>query len=166
MGNDTYSTGGSVRQDTRDPGTVEETEHLLARDVMQYGVLSIGRDEPVHKAIALLVEHEISALPVTQEKRLVGMLSEKDLLRLLYETEYLPGVVEDYMTSDVTSFDVETRLAVIHKQLIERPFRRVPILFRGRLAGMITRGISFGSTRRNSVPRPTRTPATQCARRT
>ena len=112
---------------------------LAARDVMQCGVVSIDRKESAQQAVMLLIERNISGLPVTHEGRLDGMLSEKDLLRLLYEGQYLPGLVEDYMTCGAVSFDVETELAVIQKHLVEHSFRRVPILYQGRLAGMITR---------------------------
>jgi CBS domain-containing protein len=139
MRNDAFNSSCSVSPYGNAVQCVDGTENLLARDAMQYGVLSVGQEAPVHEAITMLVEREISALPVTHEGRLIGMLSEKDLLRLLYETSYLPGLVKDYMTCDVVSFDIETPLSVIQKQLVERPFRRVPILLQGRLAGMITR---------------------------
>ncbi len=115
------------------------TENLLARDVMQYGVLSIEEEEPIHKAIRMLAEHDISGLPVTKGVRLTGMVSGKDLLALLYKREYLPGLVKDYMTSDVICCDVGTPLPVVHQQLSAHAFRRVPILSGGRLVGMITR---------------------------
>lgn len=117
----------------------DEMDDLLARDVMQVGVVSIDRKEPVQKAVALLIERDISGLPVTCEGRLDGMLSEKDLLKLLYEGQYLPGLVEDYMTPHATSFDVEDKVSAIYRHLLERSFRRVPILYQKRLAGMITR---------------------------
>ncbi len=120
-------------------GAAGEAEPLLARDIMQCGVVSIDRKEPVQKAVMVLIERHISGLPVVHEGRLDGMLSEKDLLQLLYESQYLPGLVEDYMTCGVTSVDVETELPVIHQHLVERSFRRVPVLHEGRIAGMITR---------------------------
>lgn len=130
---------GSLGQSTCEPNTADSIEQLLARDVMQCGVVSVDRKEPVQKAIMVLIERNISGLTVTHEGRLEGMLSEKDLLKLLYESQYLPGLVEDYMTRDVVSFDVEDELTVIHKHLVEHSFRRVPILYQGRIAGMITR---------------------------
>ena len=131
--------GGSVGQCSCTSTLMDGTEELLARDVMQCGVVSIDRKEPVQKAVMVMIERNISGLPVTDEGWLDGMLSEKDLLRLLYESQYLPGQVEDYMTCGAVSFDVETPLAVIHKHLVEHSFRRVPILIEGRIAGMITR---------------------------
>jgi len=114
-------------------------EQRTAKDVMQYGVVSIDRKAPVHEAVMLLLDKNISGLVVTGEGRLAGMLSEKDLLRLVHKTEYLPGLVEDYMTVNVTSFGVEDKLTDITKQLVESSFRRVPVLYQQRLAGMITR---------------------------
>lgn len=114
-------------------------EGLLARDVMQAGITSVARTDTVQKAVALLIERDISGLPVTFAGQLDGMLSEKDLLRLLYERRYLPGLVEDYMTPHVTSFDIEDPLSAIYPHLVLHSFRRVPILHHNRVAGMITR---------------------------
>ena len=139
MDHEMRTESGSICQCTCSSEPTDETKQLLARDVMQCGVVSIDRKESVQKAVMLLIERDISGLPVTHEGRLDGMLSQKDLLRLLYETQYLPGLVEDYMSDAVVSFDVEEKLAVIHKHLVEHSFRRVPILYQGRIAGMITR---------------------------
>lgn len=115
-------------------------QQLTAKDAMQYGVVSIDRKEPVHKAVSLLLVKDISGLPVTDRGRLCGMLSERDLLRLVAKTEYLPGCVGDYMTQNIVSFDVDDPLPVVCKQLVENAFRRVPVLLHQQtLAGMITR---------------------------
>ena len=109
------------------------------KDVMRYGVVSIGKDEPVGKAAKLLLEKQISGLPVTHEGRVAGMLSEKDILKLLYEKEYLPGCVGDYMTRTVVSFDIDDSFSDISECLVKSVYRRVPILREGKLAGVISR---------------------------
>lgn len=122
-------------------------ERLTAKDVMQYGVVSIDRQEPVYKAVSLLLERKISGLVVTEKSgsgaesaaRLAGMLSEKDLLRLVCERSYLPGRVEDYMTARVATFDVEDDVELICRQLSESPYRHAPIVLNEQPAGMITR---------------------------
>jgi CBS domain-containing protein len=117
----------------------DETEELTAKDVMQYGVLSIERKEPVFKAVSLLLDRNIGGLAVTDNGWLVGMLSDKDLLRLVHRKEYLPGLVEDYMTSNVTTFDVDDTVSTISEYLMQSSFRRVPILYEQKPVGMITR---------------------------
>ena len=138
MGYETCS-ASEERQSICLPGDSDNTEQLTAKDVMQYGVVSIDGKEPVYKAVSLLLEKGISGLAVTDEGRLSGMLSERDLLKLMQETEYLPGQVEDYMTRNVISFDVEDPLTLICSRLVESSFRRAPVLYQQRLAGMITR---------------------------
>jgi CBS domain-containing protein len=115
-------------------------EKLTAKDVMQYGVISVDKTEPVYRAVSLLLERGISGLPVTSEGRLVGMISERDLLRVVHKNEYLPGQVGDYMTAGVVSFDVDDPLPTISERLSHSAFRRVPVLLHKRtLAGIITR---------------------------
>ena len=116
-----------------------DVKDVKAKDVMQYGVISTEKDAPVSEGVHLLVSTRISALPVTHEGRLVGVLSEKDLLPLLFEKDYLPGRVEAYMTREVVSFDVEDSLFEISHFLVEKPFRRVPIMKNETISGMITR---------------------------
>jgi CBS-domain-containing membrane protein len=51
-------------------------------DVMVREVVTVGADTNVSDAVKLLVEHDISALPVVDEDRhIVGILSEADLIR-------------------------------------------------------------------------------------
>lgn len=53
--------------------------------LMSHDVVSVGQDEPLHRATELLAEGHIHALPVVDGKRkLVGMLTSTDLLRYLY----------------------------------------------------------------------------------
>jgi CBS domain-containing protein len=129
----------SARGTLTRPSFAEDLQQLTAIDVMQYGVVSIEKTAPVYSAAALLVEKQISGLPVTYEGNMVGILSEKDLLRLFYANGYLPGAVEDYMTNEVVSFDIGDRVSDICSYLVECPFRRVPILNGRTIAGMVTR---------------------------
>src|SRR5262249_33966825 len=54
---------------------------MNASDVMVHDVVTIGPDEPISKAVQLLTDHDISALPVVDDERhVIGVLSEADLL--------------------------------------------------------------------------------------
>ena len=51
---------------------------MKARDVMVRNVFTIGADEDVARAAKMLVDHDISALPVVdEERRILGILSER-----------------------------------------------------------------------------------------
>jgi CBS domain-containing protein len=114
-------------------------EKTKAKDIAQYGVATIDKNSSIYQAIALMVKKSVSGLPVVDESGLVGIISEKDALRLLCETEFVAGCVGDYMTTNVFTFDEEDDLADICQCLINNSFRRVPVLHQGRLAAIITR---------------------------
>lgn len=113
--------------------------NLRAREVMRYGVMSVDRKEPIHHAVSLLARENIGCLPVTCNGQIYGMLSVKALLRSYHKDDYLPGVVEDYMTDKFISYDVEDRLSGITERLTESTFRHAPICIKKLLAGMISR---------------------------
>jgi CBS domain-containing protein len=110
-----------------------------AKDIMKCGVITVRVGQSVYEAIKIMVEKSISGLPVINDRGLVGIISEKDILTSLYNTEFLQGGVEDYMTKEVVGFDVEDSLSDICDCLINNHFRRVPIFNQGRLAGIISR---------------------------
>jgi len=65
--------------------SVWEINYLLAKltvaEVMTRGVITIGQEREVVEAVRLLLAHKIGALPVTEEERVVGIITETDLLR-------------------------------------------------------------------------------------
>jgi CBS domain-containing protein len=110
-----------------------------ARDLMQLGVRTIEKDSSIYDAIAILAERRVSGLPVTDGSTLVGIITEKDVLQLIFREEHLPGTVEKYMTRDVVTFDEEDDVARIWSCLVRQSYRRVPIVREGRITGIISR---------------------------
>lgn len=110
------------------------------KEIMKTDVLTVKRKTGIYEAINMLVENNITGLPVVNEDMTVaGIISEKDVLRLLYDMEDKPGSVEDFMTKDVVCFDEEETLIDITEHLIKFDFRRVPILKDGKLVGILSR---------------------------
>jgi len=124
-----------------------------AGEIMQRDVVSIEQGECVYKAIGLLVEKHLSGLPVVNHGELVGIISEKDVLRVMYTSEHITGNVSDYMTKEVVSFDIEDSLNDVALALINNEFRRVAILREGELCGVISRAdliYDYVSSHKNS----------------
>ncbi len=77
---------------------------------------------------------------VDNELNIVGVLSEKDVLRMLYATEdSVEQTVSDYMNVGAVSLDVDDTLIDLCDCLTENIFRRVFITDKGKLAGVISR---------------------------
>ncbi|MFM0136272.1 CBS domain-containing protein [Caballeronia grimmiae] len=138
---------------------------MLARDVMTSSVVSVKPDTTVHDLAALLVQHRISAAPVVDEdKRVIGMISEGDLLRRdEIDTEKKPHrrswwlemvgtdrgagayirsharTVGELMTREPVCVDEDATLADIASILESHHIKRVPVLRQGRLIGIVSR---------------------------
>lgn len=113
---------------------------LKAKNVMSTNVVTVSQDTPALEAVRLMVENNISGLPVVRDDMtLVGVLSEKDALILYYEqSEAEERVVADYMTCPAVCFDENVPLLDVCDFLAKNIFRRVPITSQGKLAGIIS----------------------------
>ena len=76
---------------------------------------------------------------VSGDMQVIGIVSEKDMLKLLYSEEIGDRPVSDIMTKDIKTFDEDDDLFDIYEYLMENNFRRVPILSQGKLTGLISR---------------------------
>ena len=81
-------TDRDIRLNLPSPATslsVWEVNYLLAKltvgDVMTKTVITVEPERPIEDAARLILEHRIGALPVVEDGRLVGILTETDLLR-------------------------------------------------------------------------------------
>jgi CBS domain-containing protein len=107
---------------------------VAARDVMITDVVSVTPDESVDEAARLLTFHDISGLPVCKGGRVVGVLSEADLIGKSGET------VGAVMTSPAVTVSELTRLEQVAEQLTQQRIRRVPVVDNeGRLVGIVSR---------------------------
>ena len=64
-------------------GLGEALEDIRVRDVMTWGVVTTHPDAPAAHAALIMFERRVGSLPVVEQGRLVGMLTERDLLRAL-----------------------------------------------------------------------------------
>lgn len=134
---------------------------MQAQDVMTTWVATIGTDANVREAARLMIERQVSALPVVDRKdRVVGIVSEGDLVRrkeLGTETagswwllalmqgaarDYLKThatAVRDVMTRPVVSVRPSTSLRQVARLLVKNRIKRVPVLAAGRLVGIVSR---------------------------
>ena len=115
-------------------------EIFKAKKIMTTDVAYVKKDTPIYEAMRILIERNITGLPVVNDDMsLAGIISEKDVLRLLYDIEDKPGNVEDFMTKGTVSFNEEDSVIDIAECFIKNNFRRVVITSGGKLAGIVSR---------------------------
>ena len=111
------------------------------KDIMTRGVICARPEMPIYDAVRLLANRRITGMPVVDDElNLVGVLSEKDVLRMLYDTEdSIEQQVSDYMNFDAVSLDINDTLIDLCDCMTENIFRRVFITDEGKLAGVASR---------------------------
>lgn len=126
---------------------------MQAWQAMTTPVLTVHPETGVKEAAALLVKHGISGAPVVDaEGRLVGMVTEADLIRLErtadprssarrtdVPADPLPSSVGEVMSHDVVAVSTVTDIADVSRALLERGIKAVPVLDGERVAGIIAR---------------------------
>jgi len=132
---------------------------FCAKDVMSRKMITVNEHTGIKEAIRILVENNITGLPVVSEDmRLLGIMTEKDILKALYDARL--GIerktVADLMTSEINSFDENDDLMNVYKSLMASNFRRVTVLSEGKLVGLISRRdmikFLFESMKRKEAP--------------
>ena len=110
-----------------------------ASDVMSRNLVVAHEDDRAIDAAVLVVERRVSGLPVvSKDMKLEGIITEKDLLKLLIEVD--PDKrVGDYMTRDVKSFESSSTVLDICAHLSLHDIKRVPIVDAGKLVGLVSR---------------------------
>lgn len=91
------------------------------------------------KAVETMAQRNIGSLIVVDDSEVTGVLTERDLLRHLSNgVDFTKLMVSDIMTKKVISADSETSIYDATKILEKNHFRRLPIIEKNRLIGIVT----------------------------
>lgn len=126
---------------------------MLVREAMTADVSTIVPSATVRQAIRVLHDQDVTALPVVDAAgRLVGIVSEMDLLQGIFETDPralarpqespstpAPRRVEDVMTRDVQTARLNTDIAELAEMMIRTRIKSVPVLDAHTVVGIISR---------------------------
>ena len=84
----------------------------------------------------------VGALIVCEEDRVVGVISERDIVRAVARdgASALDRPVSDIMTADVVFAAPSESVAILMGRMTDRRIRHLPVLREGRLAGVISIG--------------------------
>jgi CBS domain-containing protein len=122
-----------------------------ARDVMTVDVVSTFPEESVDEAARLLTFHDISGMPVCEGKRIVGVVSEADLIGKSGST------VGEVMTSPADTVTESTGLEAVADKLTRQRIRRLPVVdHQGQLVGVVSRRdvLRWAASRVAQISRP------------
>jgi CBS domain-containing protein len=115
---------------------------LKAKNIMTTDVVSVKKETPIYEAIALLLSNEITGMPVVDDDmNLLGIITEKDCLRLFYADEDEKNkTVRHFMTQPAVHYNENDSLQTICDFMMINYFRRVPVTSKeGKVTGILSR---------------------------
>ncbi|MFW5789924.1 MAG: CBS domain-containing protein [Bacillota bacterium] len=137
-----------------------------AKDIMTKEVITVDLETSVEEAAELMSQYNVSGLPVLDNGKLVGIVTEKDLIvkdKKLHFPEYINLIggiiylesykkfkeefkkyiavkVKDLMTKNVETISPDTPESEIAEIMSKEEVNRVPVLAGDELVGIVTRG--------------------------
>lgn len=125
-------------------------------EVMSRDVVTVSPDTPLKEVAALLADRAISGVPVVENDRVVGVVSESDLVRKEYApAEDRPRLLArlagrrknlvdavtagDAMTVPATTVEPWTSVCWAACLMVEHDVNRLPVVEHGRLLGIVAR---------------------------
>jgi CBS domain-containing protein len=111
---------------------------MAAIDAMTSRVVSVRPDDEVGVAIARMLEENVGSVAVCDAERLVGIFTERDVLRLAGEGSDFHGVrIGDVMTRRLFVAEPDDDLAAIAQLMQEKRIRHVPVVQGENLLGIL-----------------------------
>jgi len=111
-----------------------------AADIMTRPVITVGPGALLIDAIELLLRHGLSGMPVVDAAgRLIGIITEHDIMNFALSGNAADTRVEEAMTKPVATVAPDADMAVAINFLIGRRLRRVPVVEGDRVVGIISR---------------------------
>jgi predicted transcriptional regulator len=119
---------------------LEKKEEIKAEQIMTGRIISIGPNEPIKEAISKMKKFQISQLPVIEDSKLIGLVSESTILDALLNPKSTR--VRDIMQESPPIVSKTTSIQVVSNLLKHYPM--VLVSEEGKLIGLITKSDLLG----------------------
>lgn len=122
------------------------SKNRTVAEIMAKKLHTLRPDDDIATAVSMFLRNKISGAPVVDEAgHLIGVLSEKDCMRLLVgsffdgDNRVQAEQVEDFMTRDVRTIPSSMTILAVATLFHTTPYRRLPVVDDGELVGQVSR---------------------------
>lgn len=113
---------------------------LKVKDVMVTDLVTVDANLNLKEAVKRMNDYEIGCLLVTERESLVGILTERDVLRRVVAETRNPEktLVKEVMSSSLIVVDSETSLEEAVELMFEKKVKKLPVVKNRKLIGLLT----------------------------
>ena len=117
---------------------------MQIKNLMSEDLITIDKDQNLSDALKLLRKHNVSRLPVTNNKELVGIISERDIANKLGSSKYesMPASrlhISSVMVKDVFTVPETMQLADVAKLMLDEGIGSVPVMCEDKMVGIVSK---------------------------
>jgi CBS domain-containing protein len=127
---------------------------IQLRDIMTTEVLTTPAERPVAEVTSMMVKARVGSAVVMQGSWLVGILTERDVLRAAASgSDLTKSPVSEWMTGDPTTATPDTTAGEAAEMMLANGFRHLPVVEGRKLKGVVSiRDVLASEIRRRSKP--------------
>jgi CBS domain-containing protein len=110
-------------------------------DIMSANVISVSQQDHIYDCAMLMKEHDIGFVPVVEGRKLIGVVTDRDLVIRGYAEKH-PGSesVMSVITHDVDTISPDLSVDEAASLMASRQIRRLPVVENGELQGIVSLG--------------------------
>jgi CBS domain-containing protein len=127
---------------------------IQLRDIMTTEVLTTPVERPVAEVTSMMVKGRVGSAVVMQGSWLVGILTERDVLRAAASgSDLTKSPVSEWMTGNPITATPDTTAGEAAEMMLANGFRHLPVVESRKLRGMVSiRDVLASEIRRRSKP--------------
>ena len=117
---------------------------MQIKNLMSEDLITVDKDQNLTDALKLLRKHNVSRLPVVNNKELVGIISERDIANKLGSSKYesMPASrlhISSVMVKDVITVPQSMQLGDVAKLMLDEGIGSVPVMDDDKMVGIVSK---------------------------
>jgi CBS domain-containing protein len=109
------------------------------RDLMATRLHSVGPDDTVGEAVALMAQNRVGSVLVMEGETLLGIFTERDTVRAISQSHDAPRhEITSWMTRDPLTVGPDLEVEEALQTMLDKGFRHLPVVEKGKVVGIVS----------------------------
>lgn len=108
-------------------------------EIMNKKIITCSKDSNIKEISKLMKENDIGFIPISDQNKIIGVITDRDIvINLLFNKENNTCKVEDYITKNIVSIDVNSSIEETLKIMGKNKIKRVLVTLNNKIVGIIS----------------------------